>query len=251
MTIVQVDIIFGYCATAMIFITGIFLYMLLVSRILPRTLLSPIEPAVRGDRGVRKCVFPGGRSVAYEPRLAFRKYIREYVLFTRNGEKYIKCKLNEKVAALKFDLTIYDRKDRIIEKITVKETVEEECFSSEVMLPAETSYVHLQLRTVNGAEIENDETEVYGIGRAVFFCFSVFELTLAEGLFINYVIIEVCDKLLGYFLCVPNVNALLPFAVTVLVSVFATVLIFVFNVSTPCKFIWNKKNANKTSELKE
>ena len=241
MTVVQVDVIFGYCAIAMIFITGIFLYALLVSRILPRFLLSPFQSAVRGDRGVRKCVFPGGRSMTYEPKLPFRRYIQEYVLFENNGEKYIKCKLNEKVAALQFDLFIYDRKDKITEKISVSEIVETEGYSAEVMLPAQTSYVHLRLRSVNGVEIKNDETETYCGKRAVAFCFLVFLLTFIEGLFANYVIIEVSDLLLGYFLAVPQVDAFLPFMVILATSALATVLIFILNVSVPCKFVWNKK----------
>ena len=179
--------------------------------------------------------------MTYEPKLPFRRYIQEYVLFENNGEKYIKCKLNEKVAALQFDLFIYDRKDKITEKISVSEIVETEGYSAEVMLPAQTSYVHLRLRSVNGVEIKNDETETYCGKRAVAFCFLVFLLTFIEGLFANYVIIEVSDLLLGYFLAVPQVDAFLPFMVILATSALATVLIFILNVSVPCKFVWNKK----------
>ena len=239
----MVDLIFGYCATAAILIAGIFIYAVLVSRILPGIFLSPLKGASLNDRGVRKCVFPGGRSVTYEPKLNIRRYISQYVLFAKDGRKYIRCKINDKVKSLKYELTIYDRKDKITDVLIVTETVGDEGLTADVALPPEASYVHFQLQEVNGVEIKEKDPVVYS-GKNVFrFCALVFALTLVMGLFTNYVIVEVCDVILGYFKCVPEVNWLPPFLAILAVSALASLLIFSLNVVRPFKIL--KQNKNK------
>jgi hypothetical protein len=233
----MVDLIFGYCATAAILIAGIGIYAVLVSRILPGFFLSPLKGRALSERGVRKCVFPGGRSVTYEPKLNIRKYINQYVLFAKDGRKYMKCKINDKVKSLKYEVVVFDRKDRATDAFEITETVGDDGFTAEVMLPAHTSYIHLQLCEVNGVELKEKDYEVYSRKNAVRFISCVFALTLAVGLAINYVIVEVCDVLLGYFKCVPEVNWLPTFLVMLVVSALASLWIFSLNVVRPFRIL--------------
>ena len=241
MVILRVDLIFDYCALALILLACIGIYVLLVSRILPRRLLSPQRVGILCDRGVKKCVFPEGRSVTYEPKLSVRKYVSQYVLFSHDGGKYIKCKIHEKVKSLVYELVIYDRKDEVINTLEITEKMDMSGYTANVMLPPETSYVHLEVRQVNGFLLKENTGETYIGKNAVLFCFYVFILTLFIGLFANYVIISICDVFLGYFVWVPSVDFWPPLLVILAASVLVSIIALLFNISIPCKMVWNKK----------
>jgi hypothetical protein len=216
------------------------LYVLLVSQILPRRLLSP-NIDISGDRGVRKCVFPGGRSVTYEPSPNIRKYINQYVLFSEGGEKYIKCKINEKITSIDYELIIYDRKNKPLETLRISEKIVKRGYTSCVMLPAETSYVRMEICGANDAEAKKIKTEFYKGKRVLAYAFISFALTLAEALFVNCVVIEVSDVLLGYFKCVPEVNALIPSVFTFALAAIIALWLTLVNLSKPCKILWGKR----------
>ena len=241
----MVDVIFRYCAVAVIFAASIGIYTVLVSRVLPAVLLSPARGALLGDRGVRKCVFEGGRSVTYEPKLGIRKYISQYVLFEKNGEKYIKCKINEKISSLKYELVLYDRKNKATGVLEIAENMSAEGYTSEVMLPCETSYVHLQLVSVNGTAVKEKENELYR-GRDIM-AFLVFTsvLTFAEGMFMHSVIHEIYNVFFGYAKYVTDVNVIPAVIAAVVAAVFISVLLLVFNVSAPFKLVWKKSKSGK------
>jgi len=248
MLILMVDLIFEYCVTVVMFVVSIFVYILLASRILPGLLLSPKLGGTLCERGIKKSVFAGGRSVTYEPKLSLRKYISQYVLFSHNGGKYIKCKINDKVKSLKYVLVVYDRKNKAVSKIEISETVEEEGYTSEVMLPPETSYVHLQLCSVNGISLKDREPEIYSGRRAAVFLISVFAMTLAETCFANYIIVFLSDVLLGYFRAVPEADFTATLLVMLAVSFAATLLIFAINIANPCRFTWDKDKKKKAEK---
>lgn len=241
----MVDVIFEYCAVALIFAASIGIYTVLVSRILPVIFLLPVRGDIPGDRGIRKCVFESGRSVTYEPKLGIRKYISQYVLFEKNGEKYIKCKVNEKIKSLKYELLMYNRKNKACGILEISENLETEGYTSEVMLPCEVSYAHLQLVSVNGNPIKEKENELYMCRNMVAFIASVFLLTFAEGMFIHSFIYEAFKLFLSFDRYVPYVNIVPALLASVAAAVLASVIILVLNVSAPFKLVWKKKANNK------
>ena len=89
----MLDDIFNYISIAIIFFMSFGIYFTVAVRIMPALLLKPMNLGVKHDRGIKKYVFPEGRSIAYEPSLYFRKYVSQYVLYSQNGNKFIKCKI--------------------------------------------------------------------------------------------------------------------------------------------------------------
>ena len=243
MMIFLVDVVFGYCSLAIALIAGIYLYMILISRILPKVLLSPVMGGALSDRGVKKSVFPGGRSIAYEPKLSARRYVSQYILFSENGFKYIKCKVNAKVTTLKYELVIYDRKNKAVERLEITQAANEG-YTEAVILPPETSFVHMNLCEVNGTPVKEKEPEFYSGAGAFWFFIIVFVLNFVLGLIINYLVLEVSDILLGYFQCVKSVDPLPVLAVIAAASLFTALCALFFNLAKPRKFAWKAGKRN-------
>jgi hypothetical protein len=240
----MVDVIFAYVSIAIALIAGIVLYILLISRVLPKILLSPLAGAALSDRGVKKSTFPGGRSIAYEPSLGSRIYVSQYVLYSENVDKYIKCKVNERVHSVKYDLTLYDRKNKAFDRIEVFQTAENG-YTSAVMLPSDTSFVHMNICDVNETPVKEKEPEVYSMAKALCFFASVFALTFILGLIINCVVISVSDEFLGYFDCVSNIEAFPMIAGIFVISLLMAIFALMFNVSKPSKFVWKIEKSEK------
>lgn len=237
MMIFLVDEVFAYCSLIIALIAGVVLYMLLISRILPKVLLSPVMGGILSERGVKKSVFPGGRSVAYEPKLSVRRYVRQYVLFSENGFKYIKCKVQEKVSSLKYELVIYNRKNKAVDRLEITQAAKDG-YTETVMLPPETSFVHMNLCEVNGTPVKEKEPELYsGFGALLYFVI-VFALNFALGLTINYIVVEFSDLLLGYFQCVSSVDYAPMLAMIIGVSLLCALSTLLLNIGKPRKFVW-------------
>lgn len=247
MMILLVDVIFNYCSAAIILVCAICIYALLVSRFLPKVLLSPIIGGNLHDRGIRKCIFAEERAIVYEPKLTARKYVNQYVLYTENGGKYIKCKLSPKVENIKYELIVYDRKNNPIEVLEVNQTAGDGGHTSAVLLPSETSYVNFQLCSVNKVELKEKDVDFYDIKRALLFFAVVFALTMAVCLLANYVIVGFADMLLGYLRAVPEVDSAVPLAVMAVVSAFTAFFALSLNLVKPHKFIWKSEKIRNTS----
>jgi hypothetical protein len=243
--ILLVDVVFGYCAAAAILLASMGIYTLLVSRFLPKRLLSPVVGCNIHDRGIRKCVFPAGRGIVYEPRLTARRYINQYVIYSENGAKYIKCKINKKVKSVKYELVIYDRKNNPIEILQINQTADESGYTSAVMLPNETSYVDLRLCAANNVAFKEEDVDVYDGKNALLFLLTVFVLTLIMGLLANYVIVGFSDMLLGYLKAVPTVDPVFPLLILLAISAVTSLLALFLNLSRPCKLVWGAKKDNE------
>ena len=243
-TILLVDVIFNYSAAAIILLCAICIYALLVSRVLPKVLLSPIVGENIHDRGIRKCKFNGERAVVYEPRLTVRKYVNQYVLYTEKGRKYIKCKLDRRVENVKYELVVYDRKDNPIDVLQISQTPGEGGYTPAVLLPSETSYVNFQLGSVNKADLSEKDVDIYDVKRAFLFFIVVFALTISIGLLANYVIMGFVDMLLGYLKAVPHPDHRLPLAVMAGISALTAFLALSLNLARPHKFAWKSAKKN-------
>ena len=98
------------------------------------------------DRGLRKYRFEDdGNGILYEPSLGVRKYVKQYVLTNRYGEKRIKCKIDPKLKYLDYDIVLFNNQDKVFLILNVKDIIEEQGYAKEVVLPDETSYVSILL----------------------------------------------------------------------------------------------------------
>ena len=189
----MLDDIFNYISIAIIFFMSFGLYFTVAVRIMPALLLKPMNLGVKHDRGIKKYVFPEGRSIAYEPSLYFRKYVSQYVLYSQNGNKFIKCKINTKIHEIVYDITAYDRKDKFLGVYRVSQSISDKGYTPEVNIPDECSYVHLSVISVNGDVVSEKEHSVYsGIAIISYAAITVIA-TVAEGLFCSYVAKTVLD----------------------------------------------------------
>ena len=128
-------------------ISGIAISYILISFFFPRLIMKPAcDAASIEDRGLKKYVYEDGRGVLYEPEIAARKYIKQYIIFTKDGAKYLKCYVGEHVRHLQYDVLVFDNKNKLIDAIAVDEVIRGETMTKGLELPAKTSYVSLVLR---------------------------------------------------------------------------------------------------------
>jgi hypothetical protein len=130
--------------------SGIAVSYILITFFFPRLIMRPTcDAASISDRGLKKYTYEDGRGVLYEPEIAARKYIKQYLLFTKDGAKYIKCYVGEHVRHVKYDVLVFDNKNKLIDVIAVNEVVRGSSMTKSLALPASTSYVSLILRSAD------------------------------------------------------------------------------------------------------
>lgn len=140
----------------LLLVASLVIFIFLVKSILPRITLRVNYSYEKWlGRGIKKFRYPEGRAVVYEPHPAFRKYINKYVLFTSDGYKYLKCKLDAGVKTLDYGVIMFNSNNKMIDVIEVKERVGDLSESGRLSLHGDTSYVVIDLERVNGKEIGN------------------------------------------------------------------------------------------------
>lgn len=157
----SLETVSALAALAIAVLAVISVYVFLVSRVLPDLLLKPLyDDASEGDRGLRRYTFEGGRAILYEPSAPYRKYLNQYILSANGNEKYIKCKFADRVNAVRYEVIAFDSNDRLIDTVCIEEHIlkEKENISSAAMLPRQTAYVKVLLRSVNGVITDHEES---------------------------------------------------------------------------------------------
>lgn len=132
---------------------AVFLY--LTAFLYPRLILRPVwlgrrDPFVTGDRGVRRVTFPGGRATVYEPIPKARRYLRRYALIKQDGCTYLRCRIHENIAYVRYDAAAFDSRGRLLDVLSVSERVTEAGHTRAVRLPRETAYACVTLRRADG-----------------------------------------------------------------------------------------------------
>jgi hypothetical protein len=124
--------------------------------LLPRLLLeSKYSIGQTYDRGIKRyksadnCV-----SVAYVPNLLVRKYIKQYVIVSKESKKTFKCMVKDGLSYLDFDIVLFNSIGKVFKVITVQSVING-VYTEEVELPKETSYVTLLLRQADYKEFPN------------------------------------------------------------------------------------------------
>lgn len=116
-----------------------------------------------GDRGARRLVFPGGRAVVYEPAPKYRRYLRQYALVKKDGYTYIRCRIHEKIAHIRYDVVTFDAKGRFLDVLHVSERVTETGCTAAVRLPRKTAYACVTLRQADKMYEGNDVSTGYSV----------------------------------------------------------------------------------------
>lgn len=164
----MIENIVMYLENGMTALMVISVYLYLLVSLYPRLTMRTVWKADRqskpsGDRGVRKLTFPGGRAVIYEPALKVRKYLRQYALIKQDGCTYIKCRIHERIAYIRYDVATFDRKGRLLDVLNVNERITEGGYTRTVRLPRATAYACVTLRKVDGMYENREATVGYSI----------------------------------------------------------------------------------------
>ena len=158
--------ILGTCisAGATALVAGVAYLYLLIS-LYPRLTLRWVwkEGVLLGDRGLRRVVFPEGRAVVYEPAPKIRRFVPRYALIRRQEGTFIRCKIHERIAYLRYDVAAFDAKGTLLDVLRVSERVTVCGSTREVRLPRRTAYATLILRRVDGMYEGRDASVGYGL----------------------------------------------------------------------------------------
>lgn len=146
----MVDSVIISLSNTILAVLGVIVYIFLISSFLPYfTFKIKRVGKSSGDKGVKKNVFGEGRAITYFTSLNMQNIISQYTLIQKNEIKYIKCKINESVFQLHYDVITYDSYGKISDLISVCEKISERGYTHAVKLPDDTVYVELILKRVN------------------------------------------------------------------------------------------------------
>ncbi len=151
------NIVNSVCLSVLV-ILEIAVYLSIIGSLAPKLFLK-IRYTVKesSDRGLKKYIFPSGRGVVYEPHPSIRKYIHRYALFTNDGYKYIKCRLDSGVRRLNYTVVMFNNRNKIVDVIDISETKPRGCETDAIEIHQDTSYVSLILNSVNGDKVRHKE----------------------------------------------------------------------------------------------
>ena len=171
-------------------------YLIVVGRVLPKYIMK-IRYTVKEsrDRGLNRYTYPGGRGVVYEPHPSIRKYVSQYLLFTNDGYKYIKCRVDNGVRKLNYSVVMFNNQNKVIDVMDVNERIAEKGESSAVLIHPDTSYAMLMLNSVNGENIKNPQILCYRFLDIGIYMSAVSLASFAELTFIFTSVNTVCKWL--------------------------------------------------------
>lgn len=196
---------FGTVATLMTLVVaafvGISMYIFLVSSVLPDWLLKPLyDYSKDGDRGIRRYTFEGGRAIVYEPSAPYRKYLKQYILSVNGNERYIKCKFASQVTSVRYEVIAFDSNDRFLDSVRIEEHIfeDKDNISTAAMLPMQTAYVKVMLRSVNGVILDNEKYFYVPTTRKWGFTIAVTLGLVAVMVLVRAVLVMLGDLLFNY-----------------------------------------------------
>lgn len=156
-------------------VTSMALFVALLTVILPKLFLKVKfrvkEPT---DRGIKRYIYNGKRCVVYETGNQINKYIKNYLLLEGDNCKILRCKTANRIVYLDYDVVVFDRYDKVVGVINVKENMVSGNFTRRVELPEETSYVRIILRKANNISLKKKkEKPIAYISKGKIFLYSL------------------------------------------------------------------------------
>lgn len=211
-----------------IFSFSLSLYVALVSKILPLLLLkAQYQVRDMGDRGLKKYVFNGGRAITFKPFGEAGKYIKQYILSENDGDKYIKCRFDERILSIKYDVVALDSCDREIStiQVSVPEVLSGE--ASAVVLPENTSYVCVVVKEVNRFVVPDGPEMHYSPRKVITFVSVTVVLTVIEYLIMRSSVFSVIETILPSPESVPTGLPLVQILLSAVLGIaFAGIILF-------------------------
>lgn len=107
------------------------------------------------DFGLKKKHADDLDCVVYQPAKDIRQYVSRYILVKRDGKLVFKCKADEQITRLDYDIVCFGVDHKAIHSVNIVDDITEAGYSSEVELPQDTAYVTLLVNSVNGKSLGN------------------------------------------------------------------------------------------------
>ncbi|MBQ8409089.1 MAG: hypothetical protein IJY39_09540 [Clostridia bacterium] len=194
----MIESIMTYIADAIFLIVSLILYVFVTACLLPKILLVPTCNASSvKDRGIKKYIFEQGRAIVYQPAVAERRYVSQYILSDNAGERFLKCKLDQRIRSLKYRVLTFDANDKPLDILDVEEPVTSPGYAKAVPLPLNTAYVSVSVKEVNGTRVAYHKSVSYSLIKlAIYFAVTVI-LTVIEALLLNRVIVFLANLIFG------------------------------------------------------
>ena len=221
----MVDLVFSYIVKAILIISSCFLYVFFVSKILPALFLKPKrkkeEPR---DRGIKRYVFDQGRGIVYTPEPHTQKYITQYILSENNGEKFLKCKFDNRVVTANYAVTVFNSSNKVIDVIKVYDTPDRKKTARAVPLPLSASYVNISVEKINHQKTTTEKKESVSFSSYIFYIILSTAATVAISLIINAAAIHIADLCLNYTERLGDPGILSPIITALILSAFYTAI---------------------------
>jgi hypothetical protein len=183
-------------AKILFFLFSLILYVAVVGIVFPKVFLEKFERnSALMERGIKKYIFAQGRAIVYEPAVKMRKYVEQYILSAYENRKTLKCKINEKIQNINYDVAVFDCNDKLIGLFTFFDPISEKGYTHDELLPAETSYISLVVRSVNGKEISNEAIVFRKRKAKKKFSICVIVATVLESLFMKSALLDISHLL--------------------------------------------------------
>lgn len=195
----MVDLIFTYAVKTVLIIICCVLYVFFVSKILPALFLSPKNKNISAtDRGIKKYVFHGGRAIVYTPDVKTKKYINQYILSDNNGERFLKCKFDNRIVTALYEVIVFDSSDKVIDTIRVYDTPDCREIARAVPLPITAAYVKLSVVEVNHKNVSVQTGSSISLMSYLSYIVLTIAATIAISLLFNAATAHVADLTIGY-----------------------------------------------------
>lgn len=218
-----------------LFMLSFAVYAFLVGMLFPSLFLKPSFKGVKArDRGVKKYIFEGGRAIVCVPDVKSSKYIEQYILSSNNGEKLLKCKADPRVHSLKYDVVCFDAADKVIDALSIKDTVDRNGYTEAVSLDSETAYVNVIAKAVNGTKVSKVPTIRYSSISIMLYVALCSLFTLIEVMIVKVPVLYIIDNftILRYTQRVGDSGDLSTALITLIVSVCCFSLVVLCNLSS-------------------
>ncbi len=160
-------------------------YALLLVWVLPKLILkSNYSITQSNDRGLKKYKFnDDDYAIVYEPSMASRKYMSQYILAKKDGKKTFKGKVSSTVSYIDFDIALFNGQEECFLVINAMDLIGPDGFTKEVELPKETAYASIIINQINKKEFR--KTLLARISTARLLLFGGAALLLSIGMTIG------------------------------------------------------------------
>ena len=169
-----------YVECAVTVLVALAAYLYLTVSLYPSLALRPVwrEKTSVGDRGLRRVVSPEGCATVYRPAPRSCAYLHRYALIRRDGSTFIKCRIHEGIAYIRYDVAAFSAKGKLLDVISVSERVTQRGYTRSVRLPRMTAYACVTLRKADGVYSDTSPTLGYALrGMLIYVGLCVFTST--------------------------------------------------------------------------